>query len=111
MDFKQLLSYLLVAVSIEGIITYIDTWIVDKNFQWQQLVSMIIGIFIAVVYHMDYLAEFGVIASLPHVGEVITGFAFSRGSNYVCDLFRKLMNIIKNGIDYVTEAEGENEKG
>ena len=81
------------AILIEAIITYFNQFLVQENFCWQMLFSIILGIIIAVAYKLDLPAHFNLNSQIPYVGCVLTGLLLSRGSNYLFDLITKLLNI------------------
>lgn len=78
------------AIIIEGIITYVKTFVVDGNFKWQMLAGVVIGILVALAYNIDLFAMAGLTSVIPFVGCVLTGVLISRGSNYVFDLIKNL---------------------
>ncbi len=78
------------AMLIEALITYFNQFFVSGNFQWQMIISMMLGIFIAVFYNIDLTKYFNMSSNLPYIGSVITGILLSRGSNYVYDLLGML---------------------
>ena len=81
----------LISITIEGTITYIRTWFVDDHFQWQQAAACVLGILLAIAYTLDYISLFEVTTTVPYVGNILTGIAISRGSNYVFDLLKRIM--------------------
>lgn len=83
------------AIVVEGIITYVKQFVVDKEFQWQMLVGLLLGVLVAVVYSLDLFELVGMTAAVPFVGCVLTGIVISRGSNYVYDLIDLIAGIIK----------------
>ncbi len=74
------------AMLIEALITYFNQFFVAGDFQWQMVLSMTLGIAIAVFYNVDVTKYFNMSSNIPYVGSVITGILLSRGSNYVYDL-------------------------
>lgn len=78
------------AIIIEGIITYVKTFVVDGNFKWQMLAGVVIGILVALAYNIDLFAMAGLTSVVPFVGCILTGVLISRGSNYVFDLIKNL---------------------
>lgn len=80
------------AILIEGIITYINQFFVQENFCWQILFSITLGIVIAVAYKLDLPAYFNLKSYMPYIGYILTGILLSRGSNYIFDLFKNLLN-------------------
>lgn len=107
---KEFFALILLAITIEGTVTYLRTWFVDSHFQWQQALTCALGIFLAIAYRLDYLSLFEVESTIPYVGTVLTGIAISRGSNYVFDLLKKL-STYKDG-EFITEVKADDvEKG
>ena len=106
---KQFFALFLMAVTVEGTVTYLRTWFVDKHFQWQQALTCCLGIFLAFVYKLDYIELFEIEGSLPYVGNVLTGIAISRGSNVLYDFLKKIINY--QSVDFKTEVTGEEAKG
>ncbi len=78
------------AILIEGIITYINQFLIQENFCWQMALSLALGIIVAVAYKLDLPSYFNLKSDVPYVGCVLTGILLSRGSNYVFDLLGKL---------------------
>lgn len=85
------------AVVVEGLITYAKMAVVDKCLQWQVVLSIALGILVALAYNCDLFVMFGLSASVPVVGNVLTGVVLSRGANYVSDLIKTLGNLRGNG--------------
>lgn len=71
------------AILIEAIITYFNKFFVQENFCWQMLLSIALGIVIAVAYELDLHAHFNLNSQIPYVGCMLTGVLLSRGSNYL----------------------------
>ncbi len=92
----KLTAILIMAVIVEAIITYLKTFMIDKKFQWQNIVAIVLGIAVALAYSLDIPSAAGVNASVPYVGNVLSGILISRGSNYVYDLFKMLLSQKKN---------------
>ncbi len=80
------------AILIEGIITYTNQFLIQENFCWQMALSLALGILVAVAYKLDLPSYFNLESDIPYVGCVLTGILLSRGSNYVFDLIKKLLN-------------------
>lgn len=81
------------AILIEAIITYFSEFYVQGNICWQMLLSMALGVIIAVAYKLDLPAYFNLKSNVPYVGCILTGVLLSRGSNYFYDLISKLTAI------------------
>ena len=90
---KEVSKMLRVCVVLEGIITYINSFFVIGEPHYQMILSLIFGIFIAVVYKIDLLKLANIESEIPYIGCVLTGMLISRGSNYVHDILQTL-NII-----------------
>jgi hypothetical protein len=89
---SQFISIILMAIIVEGLITYAKTFIVSGKFQWQMLVGIILGITVTLAYNIDIFALLGIISRVPYVGSVLTGIIISRGSNYIFDLIKALQS-------------------
>lgn len=86
----QFFGLVLMAIVIEGVITYIKEIFVNKNVMWQQVLGIVLGIVVAVGYNADLFALFGLTSTIPLLGCVLTGVLLSRGSNYIFDLVKQL---------------------
>jgi len=78
------------AIIVEGIITYIKEFFVKGVFQWQMLISIVIGVLVAAAYRVDILAMVGMQSAVPFLGSILTGILISRGSNYVFDFIKAI---------------------
>lgn len=81
------------AVLVEGIITYINEFFISGLAPWQMILSLILGIIIAVAYRFDLPKYLKMESQIPYVGCILTGILISRGSNYVYDTL-KALNLI-----------------
>lgn len=86
----QFITLVLMAIIVEGLITYTKTFFVDGKPQWQMLVGLALGVVVALVYNVDVFALLGITAAVPFVGAILTGILISRGSNYIFDLIKAL---------------------
>lgn len=86
----QFFGLALMAIVIEGVITYIKEIFVNKNVMWQQVLGIVLGIIVAIGYNADLFALFGLTSTIPLLGCVLTGVLLSRGSNYIFDLVKQL---------------------
>ena len=82
------------AIIVEGVISYVKTFLVDGKIQWQIVAAIIIGVLVAATYQVDLLALAGLKASVPFIGSLLTGILISRGSNYVFDLIKLIEQLI-----------------
>lgn len=101
-DFKQeerrifmnnFFAFILLSIIVEGIVTYIKTFFVDKKIQWQQIIALSLGVLVAVAYDIDLLSLFELNSFIPHLGALLTGVLLSRGSNYAYELCKSLTSI------------------
>lgn len=81
------------SIIIEGIITYIREFFVNGRFQWQMLISIIVGILVTAAYQVDIIALVGLQTPVPFLGSVLTGILISRGSNYIFDLINTISTL------------------
>ncbi len=81
------------AVLVEGIITYINEFFISGIASWQMILSLTLGIIIAVAYKFDLPKYLKMESQIPYVGCILTGILISRGSNYVYDTL-KALNLI-----------------
>lgn len=81
---------IMVAVLVEGIITYINEFFISGVAPWQMILSLVLGIVIAVAYKFDLPKYLKMESQIPYVGCVLTGILISRGSNYVYDTLKSL---------------------
>ena len=84
---------IMVAVLVEGIITYINEFFISGIAPWQMILSLVLGIVIAVAYKFDLPKYLKMESQIPYVGCILTGILISRGSNYVYDTL-KALNLI-----------------
>lgn len=81
------------AMLVEGIITYLNEFFVSGVAPWQMILSLALGITIAVAYKFDLPKYLKMESQIPYVGCILTGILISRGSNYVYDTL-KALNLI-----------------
>ena len=81
------------AVLAEGIITYINEFFISGIAPWQMILSLVLGIIIAVAYKFDLPKYLKMESQIPYVGCILTGILISRGSNYIYDTL-KALNLI-----------------
>lgn len=78
------------AIVIEGIITYVNTFFVGGKVHWQMIAGILLGAGLSVAYGVDVFALAGLNTNVPVIGSILTGILISRGSNYIFDLISKL---------------------
>ncbi len=84
---------IMVAILIEGIVTYFNEFFVSGNIPWKMIFSLILGMVMSVSYELDLPNHLGLKSTIPYVGSILTGILISRGSNYLYDLINKLTKI------------------
>lgn len=84
---------IMVAVLVEGIITYINEFFISGIAPWQMILSLTLGIVIAVAYKFDLPKYLNMESQIPYVGCILTSVLISRGSNYLYDLISKITAI------------------
>ena len=87
---NKLIGIMSFTVLVEGVITYVNQFIMTDNFSWKMLASIILGIIIAISYNLDIPSHFNFKPKIPFIGNIITGILLSRGSNYIYDLLNNL---------------------
>ena len=90
---QDISKMIMTAILVEGIITYFNKFFVSGNAPWQMILSLILGIVIAMAYKLDLPKYLGLKSDIAYVGSVLTGILISRGSNYLYDLISKLTTI------------------
>lgn len=106
MDFMPII---LMAVIVEGLITYLQHIVKRHRLHWQMILSIAIGIFCSVSYDLDLFSLLGLESDIPYVGSVLTGILISRGSNYLFDLIKQMGGLV--GDPGQTEKQPKNNSG
>ena len=86
----EFFGIILMAIVVEGVVTYVKEWFVDKKVAWQQVLAVALGVLVAVGYGADLFALFGLASTIPYLGAVLTGVLIARGSNYIFDLIKQV---------------------
>lgn len=81
------------AILIEALITYYKEFFAGGGSAWEIVVSLALGITVAIAYKLDLLSNFNLNSQIPYIGSILTGILLSRGSNYVFDLIGKLTKL------------------
>ena len=92
---KYISKMIMVAILIEGIVTYFNEFFISGNIPWQMICSLILGIITSVSYKLDLPKHLGLKSTIPYIGSILTGILISRGSNYLYDLINKLTKLWK----------------
>lgn len=96
-------SIAVLAIIVEALIEYTKLIFVNRQINWKQIVSLVLGVAIAVLANADLFAAVGVNFVVPYVGVVLTGIIFSRGSNYVSDFISLIQG--KNSSNKVNDID------
>lgn len=83
---------IMVAILIEGIVTYFNEFFVSGNMPWQMICSLVLGIITSMSYKLDLPKHLGLKSSIPYIGSILTGILISRGSNYLFDILKVITN-------------------
>ena len=78
------------SVLIESLITYYKEFFAGGNAPWEIIVSLTLGIVVAIGYNLDLPSYLNLNSHIPYLGNILTGILLSRGSNYIFDLLGKL---------------------
>ena len=78
------------SILIESLITYYKEFFAGGSAPWEIVVSLTLGIIVAIGYNLDLPSYLNLNSHIPYLGNVLTGILLSRGSNYVFDLLGKL---------------------
>lgn len=81
------------AILVEGIVTYFNEFFVSGVAPWQMILSLTLGIVVAISYKFDLPKYLNMESHIPYVGCILTGILISRGSNYIYDTL-KALNLI-----------------
>ena len=90
---KYVSKMIMVAILIEGIVTYFNEFFISGNIPWQMICSLILGILISVSYELDLPKHLGLKSTIPYIGSVLTAVLITRSSNYLYHLINKLTKI------------------
>lgn len=91
-------ALIFVAITIEGITSYIAELANNKQICWQMVLTIILGIISAVAFDVDIFISCGVSSKIPYFGNILSGILLSRGSNYVYELIGTITNTKTNGV-------------
>lgn len=89
---NELFAFLASAVIIEGLVSYAGMIFVDKHVNWQVVGAIALGILISFNLTLDFFEVLGIPEAYPVIGTILTGILISRGSNYVYDLYKRLID-------------------
>ena len=86
----QVFSIIVMAIVVESVVDIIKDVFVNKTVMWQKIVSIVLGIVVAIGFGVDLFAMFGLTSTIPYLGTVLSGLLMSRGANYISDILAKI---------------------
>lgn len=92
---KEFLALFILAVVVEGLVTWTKEIVKNNKVQWPVIVALIFGELFAFNYQVDLIAMAGVTGLYPIVGIIATGVFLSRGAGYINELVSKLLEYKK----------------
>lgn len=69
---------IMVAILIEGIVTYFNEFFVSGNMLWQMICSLIFGILTSASYKLDLPKHLGFKPTIPYIDSILIGILISR---------------------------------
>ena len=90
---NKIASIMPLAIIIEATITYINQFLVNGEFCWEMLLSIVLGVLISIAYEIDIPKYLNLHSRIPYLSNILTGILISRGSNYIYDLITKIIQI------------------
>lgn len=87
---KSLKNIITLSIITESLITYFNTFFGASEFHFSMLLSVMVGIIIAISYNLDLIENLELKSQIPYMGNILTGILISRGSNYIFDILKKL---------------------
>ena len=87
---QALAGIILLAVIVEGVITYLFGKSENDSREWIKYLSLAFGVAIAIAYQVNIPAMAGLETPFPYVGYIVSGLVIGRGSNYLNDILGKL---------------------
>ena len=92
----EFINITLMAVIVEGIVSYGKMIFVERKIQWQVIAAIALGVSVSVNYQLDLLSQLGFSGTIPCAGCVLTAILISRGANYMHS-FGKTVHKALNG--------------
>lgn len=93
----EFFGLVLLAIVVEGIVTYLKEIFVNKKIAWQQIMAIAISVLACIGYNIDLFSLFGLTSVIPFLGVCMTGVLVARGSNYIFDLIKQLQGYAVKG--------------
>lgn len=90
---NDIMGFISSSIIIEGLISYADMIIdKDKHINWKIVGALAVGCIVAFNTNLDFFKLLGIKENYEVIGTFLTGVLISRGSNYVYDIYDKLIN-------------------
>ena len=86
----EFFGLLCTSIVIESVIDICNDLFAGGRIAWQKVTSIILGITVAIGFNLDLFFMFGLTASVPFLGMILTGIVLPRGANYVSDIIKKI---------------------
>lgn len=99
-----LTQLIIIGLLVESVVETIKMAFEPKKVNKWMLVSMGIGILLAFQVQADILLILGFTGTIPYLGIILTGILFSRGSNWIHDLIKKIQGYNSNEIETINEV-------
>lgn len=87
---------IILSILVESIITYFQKFFENGNLSSNMILSIILGIVIAMAYELDLPKIMGFDSKWKFIGNILTGIIISRGSNYIYDILQSISNLHLN---------------
>lgn len=95
--------------------TVVSIWDIIKSFRkdneidWSSIGTAILGIVLSLLAQLDVFSLVGITFVVPFVGQILTGFFISKGSNYIFDFITSILNLLagKKSEESVESTTGE----
>lgn len=89
---ENLQLILVAAIVAEAVNESLQKLFVDKQFQWGYILSLVVGVGLAIATQINVLNLVGLslVSGFEWVGVLFSGILFARGSNYIHDFVAKL---------------------
>lgn len=82
----NIIGILLLSTLIEGTLTYLFGETTTPR-PWIRYISLLLGIILAIAYHIDIPGMAGLVAINAYVNYIVSGLIVGRGANYINDIF------------------------
>ena len=87
---------IILSILVESIITYFQEFFENGNVSSNMILSIVLGVVIAMSYELDLPKVMGIDSKWKFMGNILTGIIISRGSNYIYDILKSISNFHLN---------------